>query len=377
MLKTLDREFNLKKNLFYLNHAGISPWPVRTTMAVQRFAEENMKQGSLQYPKWCELETELRKQAQRLLNAPTIDSIALLKNTSEALSVVAYGIDWKKGDNIVSSNQEFPSNRIVWESLSRKGVEFREADIGVSTPEDVLFSLVDRHTRLITISSVQFGTGLRMDLSRIGDYCKNHGILFCVDAIQSLGAVRFDVQEIKADFVMADGHKWMLGPEGLALFYCNPDVMEKLHITQFGWHMVENMGDFDRKEWKIAETARRFECGSPNMLGIHALSASLSLILDIGMEEIEQEVLRRSEYLFERIQSIPEAALITSQNHGRYGGIVTFRPRYKDTILFYQHLTENNVVCAQRSGGIRLSPHFYIPYDQLDSVVELIQQYLT
>jgi selenocysteine lyase/cysteine desulfurase len=153
--------------------------------------------------------------------------------------------------------------------------------------------------------------------------------------------------------------------------------MEKLHITQFGWHMVENMGDFDRKEWKIAETARRFECGSPNMLGIHALSASLSLILDIGMEEIEQEVLRRSEYLFERIQSIPEAALITSQNHGRYGGIVTFRPRYKDTILFYQHLTENNVVCAQRSGGIRLSPHFYIPYDQLDSVVELIQQYLT
>jgi selenocysteine lyase/cysteine desulfurase len=227
MLKTLDREFNLKKNLLYLNHAGISPWPVRTTMAVQRFAEENMKQGSLHYPKWCEVET----------------------NTSEALSVVAYGIDWKKGDNIVSSNQEFPSNRIVWESLSRKGVEFREADIGVSTPEDVLFSLVDSRTRLLTVSSVQFGTGFRMDLSRIGDYCKNHGILFCVDAIQSLGAIRFDVQEIHADFVMADGHKWMLGPEGLALFYCNPDVMEKLHITQFGWHMVENMGDFDRKEW--------------------------------------------------------------------------------------------------------------------------------
>jgi selenocysteine lyase/cysteine desulfurase len=330
MLKTLDREFNLKKNLLYLNHAGISPWPVRTTMAVQRFAEENMKQGSLHYPKWCEVETELRKQAQRILNAPTIDSIALLKNTSEALSVVAYGIDWKKGDNIVSSNQEFPSNRIVWESLSRKGVEFREADIGVSTPEDVLFSLVDSRTRLLTVSSVQFGTGFRMDLSRIGDYCKNHGILFCVDAIQSLGAIRFDVQEIHADFVMADGHKWMLGPEGLALFYCNPDVMEKLHITQFGWHMVENMGDFDRKEWKIAETAR----------------------------------------LFERIQSIPEADLITSQNHGRYGGIVTFRPRYKDTSFLYQHLTENNVVCAQRSGGIRVSAsHHTFIYPMTSSIL--------
>jgi selenocysteine lyase/cysteine desulfurase len=377
MQTLFDREFNLDRNVIYLNHAGISPWPVRTAKAVQCFADENMEKGSLHYHKWCVHETELRRQAQVLLNASTPDSIALLKNTSEALSVVAYGLDWEQGDNIVSSNQEFPSNRIVWESLSRRGVEFREADLGVSIPEDALFSLVDSRTKLITISSVQFGIGLRMNLSRIGEYCRSHGILFCVDAIQSLGAVRFDAQEIQADFVMADGHKWMLGPEGLALFYCNPDVMERLEITQFGWHMVEDIGDFDKREWRIAETARRFECGSPNMLGIHALSASLSLILEIGMERIEQEVLKRSEYLFERIQSIPELELITSPRPDRYSGIVTFRPLSKDVNSLYEHLTRHTIVCALRGGGIRLSPHFYTPYDQLESVIELIQRYLT
>jgi selenocysteine lyase/cysteine desulfurase len=377
MQTLFDREFNLDRNVIYLNHAGIAPWPVRTAKAVQRFANENMEQGSLHYQKWCEHETELRRQAQKMLNAQTIDAIALLKNTSEALSVVAYGLDWKQGDNIVSSNQEFPSNRIVWESLSRRGVEFREANLSVSTPEDNLFSLVDSRTRLITISSVQFGTGLRINLSRIGEYCKSHGILFCVDAIQSLGALRFDVQEVQADFVMADGHKWLLGPEGLALFYCNPDLMERLEITQFGWHMVKDIGDFDRREWRIAETARRFECGSPNMLGIHALSASLSLILEIGMERIEQEVLKQSEYLFERIQSLPGLELITSPRPGRYGGIITFRPLSKDVNSLYEDLTRHSIVCALRGGGIRLSPHFYTPYDQLNSVIELIQQYLT
>jgi len=227
MQDIIQKEFNLRKDLIYLNHAGVSPWPVRTSKAVQQFAEENTLQGSFRYMEWMKTETNLRVQAQKLINAPSKDDIALLKNTSEALSVVAYGLDWEKGDNIVSSNEEFPSNKIVWESLSHKGVEFREAELKSDTsPEDALFSLVDKRTRLITISSVQFSTGLKMDLERIGHFCKSRGILFCVDAIQSIGSVQFDVQKIKADFVMADGHKWMLGPEGLAVFYSNSEARD-------------------------------------------------------------------------------------------------------------------------------------------------------
>jgi len=372
----ISEEFNLRNDIIHLNHAGVSPWPLRTEKAVRKFAEENMVQGSLRYPEWLGVEAELRKQAQKLMNAPSPFDIALLKNTSEALSVVAYGLEWKKGDNIVSSNQEFPSNRIVWESLAEKGVAFREADFNISgNPEDALFSLVDNNTRLITISSVQFSTGLQMSLERIGEFCKKRGILFCVDAIQSLGAMQFDVQQIQADFVMADGHKWMLGPEGLAVFFSNPDARDRLHLNQYGWHMVEAAGDFDRRDWSIAKNARRFECGSPNMLGIYALNASLSLILETGMDYIENEILRRSEYLFDKIKTRSELELITSTSQGRYAGIVTFRRRGADSELLYQNLMQKKILCAHHSGGIRLSPHFYTPYEQLDHVIELVIKY--
>ena len=376
MDKHISSEFNLRNDIIHLNHAGVSPWPLRTVNAVRKFADENMAQGSLRYPEWLEVETGLRKQAQKLINAPSPLDIALLKNTSEALSVVAYGLEWKKGDNIVSCSQEFPSNRIVWESLVQKGVGFREADFNISgNPEDALFSLVDNNTRLITISSVQFSTGLKMDLQRIGEFCKKRGILFCVDAIQSLGAMQFDVQQIQADFVMADGHKWMLGPEGLAVFYSAPDARDRLHLNQYGWHMVEAAGDFDRRDWSIAKSARRFECGSPNMLGIYALHASLSLLLDVGMDHVEKEILSRSEYLFDKIKTRPELELITSTSQGRYAGIVTFRRTGIDSALLYQHLMQKKVVCAHRSGGIRLSPHFYTPYEQLDTVIDLVMRF--
>ncbi len=371
-----SEEFSLRDELIYLNHAGVSPWPKRTTLALQQFAEENMIQGSQKYMEWLEIETRLRSQLQNLLNAPSIDDIALLKNTSEAISVVAYGLDWKSGDNIISSDQEFPSNRIVWESLSGLGVEFREADLySKSNPEDALFSLVDSKTRLITISSVQFTTGLRMYLERIGEFCRKRNILFCVDAIQSIGAVQFNVQAIQADFVMADGHKWMLGPEGLALFYCHPDSLNKLRLNQYGWHMIEEAGDFENKEWHIAKTARRFECGSPNMLGIVALSASLSLIHEIGIKTIEKIVLENSKYLFDKLGSDPEFDLITLPNLNRYAGIVTFKYRNANPDNLFQYLMKNGVICAKRAGGIRFSPHFYISQEKLEQAIELVKKY--
>ena len=376
MNDNLINEFKLQKNMCYLNHAGVSPWPLRTSKAAKDFAEENMLMGSARYLQWLEVEDNLKSQAAELINAQSKDDIALLKNTSEALSLVAYGLDFNEGDNIVSSNQEFPSNRIVWESLAQRGVEFREADLDdAESPEDALFSITDSHTRLITISSVQYSTGLRMDLKRIGEECKKRGILFCVDSIQSLGAIRFDVNDIQADFIMADSHKWMFGPEGIAIFYCRPEARELLGLNQYGWHMIEAAGDFDRREWEVAKTSRRFECGSPNMLGIHALNASLSLLHEAGMDTIEKEVLKRSEYLFDLIGSTPEIKLITPFAPNRYAGIVTFIRKDKDNAALYEKLMQLNVICAYRSGGIRLSPHFYTPYAQLDRAIQLIMEF--
>jgi cysteine desulfurase/selenocysteine lyase len=341
--------------------------------SVQEFAEENMALGSLHYPRWILVEADLRSQAQKLLNAPSKDDIAFTKNTSEALSVVAYGIDWKEGDNVVGTNQEFPSNRIVWESLAVRGVEFRRADLGgACSPEDALFSMTDTRTRLIAVSSVQFSTGLRMNVERVGDFCSERNILLCVDAIQSLGAVQFDVQASGAHFVMADGHKWMLGPEGLALFYCSSEVRDRLSLHQFGWHMVEDIGNFEREDWGIARTSRRFECGSPNMTGIHALNASLSLLLETEMHNIEREVIKKSEYLFDALGSLAAIDLITPRDPGRYAGIVTFRKKGVDNAALYEYLMKQNILCALRSGGIRLSPHFYTPFEKIDEALSRV-----
>jgi len=361
-MMNLSMEFPLDKELTYLNHAAVGVWPRRTADAVKAFAEENMRQGAADYPRWMKTERELRGRLARLVHAPAHDDIALVKNTSEALSLIAYGLNWQPGDNIVSSSQEFPSNRMVWESLQTQGVELRLADIGCDDPEAAMLALCDENTRLLTVSSVQYGTGLRMNINRLGQFCHDQGILFCIDAIQSLGALQFDALACHADFVVADGHKWMLGPEGLALFYSTPEARNQLSLSQYGWHMAERAGDFDATEWSPATAARRFEPGSPNMLGIHALNASLSLLEDIGMAQVESGVLANAGSLMGWVDSNPDLELITPAAPGRYAGIVTFRCKRLDQAghaQLYRKLMKAGVVCAHRAGGIRFSPHFY------------------
>lgn len=366
-------EFPLIDGLVYLNHAAVAPWPKRTSAAVINFAEQNTRYGSHYYLDWLNKETELRVQLQTLLNAPSTDDIALVKNTSEALSFVAYGLAWQAGDNIVSSNEEFPSNRLPWESLADQGVEFRQADLySADTPEDALFALVDSHTRLLTISSIQFASGLRLDLERIGEFCKRRGILFCIDAIQSLGAVRFDVQAYQADFVMADGHKWMFGPEGLGVFYTSPEARDKLKLSQYGWHMMKDTHNYENKPWEVHPTARRFECGSPNMLGIHAFSASLSLLLETDMAIVEALVIEKSGYLKDAIDKNEHTILLSAKQSRLESGIVIFKHRTVSNEVLYQYLQDNGVVCALRGGGIRFSPHFYNTVEEIDRALELI-----
>jgi len=366
-------EFPLTEELIYLNHAAVAPWPKRTSEAVKAFAEQNSRYGSHYYLDWLKTEATLKKQLQHLLNAPSDTDIALVKNTSEAISFVAYGLPWQEGDNIVSSDEEFPSNRIPWESLSNKGVELRQANLSShASPEEALFALVDSNTRLMAISSIQFASGLRLDLEKIGQFCKENNILFCIDAIQSLGAVQFDVQAYHADFVMADGHKWMFGPEGLAVFYTNPESRQKLKLTQYGWHMMADIHNYENKPWEIHPTAQRFECGSPNMLGIHAWSASLSLLLEIGMDKIENQIHDQVNYLIKKIKQNPKLILLNNQNAKFKSGIVLFKHVNIDNHHLYKHLQDNGVVCALRGGGIRFSPHFYHSTDELDQAMTII-----
>ncbi|MCF6218849.1 MAG: aminotransferase class V-fold PLP-dependent enzyme [Gammaproteobacteria bacterium] len=363
----IAKEFPIEDSLDYLNHAAIAPWPRRSAEAITRFTEQNLTRGATDYLEWLKVENRLRGQLKTLIHAEGLDEIALLKNTSEALSVIAYGLEWQQGDNIVSSDQEFPSNRIVWQSLKNQGVELRKANLEPSdSPEQALIDQCDRKTQLLTVSSVQYASGIKLNLKMIGDYCHANGVLFCVDAIQSLGAHPFDVQAINADFVMADGHKWMFGPEGLALFYCRREHINTLKLNQYGWHMVEAVGEYNQERWQPAKSARRFECGSPNMLAIHALDASLSLLLEVGMENVEKLIAERVNQMLDLIKQRPQLTLISPSDPQHRSGIITFRHQKIDSEHLYQSLMNRGVICAARGGGIRFSPHFYTSQKSID-----------
>lgn len=370
----IQHEFELAADLIYLNHAAVSPWPRRTRDAVTKFANENFHQGSLDYPGWLKVEHGLREKIQTLINAPSSNDIAIVKNTSEALSLVAGGINWQQGDNIVITDQEFPFNHIVWQSLESRGVELRVAMINSFAedhPEQALFKLCDESTRLIAISSIQYGTGLKMNSQQVGEFCHANGILFLLDAIQSIGAVNFDVQECNAHFVMADGHKWMMGPEGAGFFYCDSEQRDQLKLTQYGWHMLEAMGNYKTRSWKPAKSARRFECGSPNMLGIHALDASLSLTLEVGMDAIETRNQQHTELMLKLIEAHDQLELLSPSDIDRLGGIVTFKHKKHAPEKVYRELMDKRIMCAERGGGVRFSPHFYTDRALIENAIDV------
>lgn len=366
-------EFPLADDIIYLNHAAVAPLPYRARKLTQEFLDDAVTYGAVHYPEWLRVEASVRRQLGQLVGAADPDDIAILKNTSEALSVVAHGFPWRAGDRVIISSEEFPSNRIVWESLQRYGVGVIEVDLRAAPdPEDALIAAIDARTRMLAVSAVQFANGLRLDLARLGDECRQRDVALCVDAIQAVGALELDVSAMRIDFLAADAHKWMLGPEGVALFYCAAGWRDRLLLHQFGWHMRENSGDYDSHDWQPAANACRFECGSMNMLGIHALAGSLSVLLETGMQAVEGSVLARSDYLFAQIEARSGLELLTDNRAGRYAGIVSFRARGAPSDQLYARLREAGVVCAQRGGGIRFSPHFYTALEQLDRAVEIV-----
>ena len=372
-MSTVSDEFPQNETLRYLNHAAVAPWPQRAAEAVKAFAEQNLRIGARDYPQWLKTEQQLRGRLTRLLNAPSSADIALVKNTSEALSFVAFGLDWKPGDQILISDEEFPSNRVVWEALRPQGVEVIQVNLGGADPEADLLAACGPKVRLMSISAVQYASGLRLDLQRLGEGCEQRGVLLCIDAIQQLGALPFDVQQSRCAFAMADGHKWMLGPEGLGVFYCRSDLRSRLKLHEYGWHMLEHAGDYDRADWEPARTARRFECGSPNMLGAVALEASLSLLEEVGMPMVALALGERIEQLDQGLREIAGVEVLSPADGSRRAGIVTFRLDGWNNQALFERIQAEQIVCAQRGGGIRLSPHFYTRTETIEETLRVIQ----
>jgi len=370
--------FPLDKELIYLNHAAVGVWHQATHDAVCAFANQCLHQGARHYPRWLTIESECRELAATLLNLSDSDDIAFVKNTSEGLSMIAEGLQWQAGDEVIIARQEFPSNRIPWQAQQRHGIKVIEVDLEspVKSPEQAYAEAITAQTRLLSVSSVQYANGLRMDLTKLSALCRKQQILLVVDAIQSLGALQFDQQQIQADAVIADAHKWLLGPEGIGLFYTSPALREQLQLREYGWHMLKQVGDYENSDWQIADSARRFECGSPNMLGIHALHASLSHLLTTGMPAIETTLLSHTRFLIDKLKNIPGIEIVSNTEDARLSGSIAFRAEAINSAQLHQALMQKNIICAERDQAIRWSPHYYTSKKTLERAVDGLHQCL-
>ncbi len=351
--------FPILSHGIYANHAAIAPWPRPTAEAVAAFAADNAERGPAAYREWIRREAELRELAARLINIPNANDVALIKNTSEGVSIVAKGYPWAQGDNVVLPAGEFPSNRLPWLSLEGRGVSVREVDIRVEHPEQALIEAMDRRTRVLAVCSIQYSDGFRLDIEQLGAACDSAGVLFFVDAIQHLGALPFDAVAASVACLAAGAHKWMLGPEGIGIFYCREDVRSRIALSQHGWHMYDYPWHFEREDWTPSLKARRFEAGSPNTLGQAALHTSLTLLLDSGIEYTSARVLANTARLLAGLGSLPDVEIRSPTEDARLSGIVSFSPGARDAREIFRRLSNAGVTCAFRNGAVRLSPHFY------------------
>ena len=365
-------EFPVTETYIYMNHAGVAPLsrPVRDAMA--GFLEDATVNGAVNAKLWEKTAETCRGAAAQLINADPTE-IAFMKNTTQGILIAANGVDWRAGDNVVTTAVEFPANVYPWWCLKeRYGVQTRMVPerAGRIHVEDIA-SAIDERTRVVTISHVEFASGFRNDIQALGEICREHDVWFVVDAIQSLGAIEVDVQSCNVDILAADGHKWLLAPEGAAIFYCADEKRERLINTNIGWASVVNPRDFLNYDLKQKPDATRFEEGSYNSVGLYGLKAAIELLLDIGISVIKARILELTAHLIAGLEA-KGYRVVTPRANSERAGIVIFESDRHTPTEIYESLYAENIITAERGSGVRVSPHFYNTISEIECLLEVL-----
>lgn len=373
--------FPILRKWDFFNHAAVSPLPQPASQALRTFADQAASDTYLVGTWYRDIE-RLRLLSAKLLNCHR-DEIAFVKNTGEGLSIVASGIDWKPGDRIVTTGVEYPANIYPWmEQCRRHGCELvlvpeeTDADGRSIVPlEKILREVSHPRTRLLTLSHVEYASGQRHDLVTIGAACRDQGKLFCVDAIQTVGAVPVDVQSMHIDFLSADGHKWMLGPEGAGIFYCRRELIDSLPPLTIGWMNVINAMDYGHYDYTLKPDAGRYECGTYNVPGLHAMKAGLEVLADVGIDRIAARLYELGDYLITRLEN-KGYSIVSPREKQQWSGIVSFiSPIHPHEPIVTRLRKDHRTEISLRDGRLRCSPHFYNTIEQLDRLVELLPEH--
>lgn len=370
-LDEIRSKFPITESYNFQDHAAVAPLCGPAADALARFAQETARAGYLR-TNFYRAADHVRQNAARLLGAHA-DEVTFVKNTSEGINYVANGIQWVTGDNVVSTSMEFPANVYPWMNLEHRGVTLKtvhEEDGRI--PFDKLARAIDRRTRVVAISAVQWSNGFRTDLTRLGELCKQKGVLLCVDAIQALGVHPIEVGPMNIDFLAADGHKWLCGPEGLGLFYCRKELIGHLRPSEPGYLCMRQDFDTTERNFDLRDDARRFDSGAYNLAGILALGAAIELILEIGLDEIQYRVKQLTDLLVEGIRQ-RDWKVCSPRTPSEWSGIVSFGSDKHDLDALRRHLRDEfRIVVSRRLGKLRASPHFYNTNEEIAQLVEAL-----
>ena len=358
-------QFPVRERLVYLNHAAVAPLAKPVAEAMKWLADDAVEFGSLHYDRWMAAYDGLRTAAATMIGSDPSE-IALVKNTSEGIATVAMGLDWKPGDRVVAFREEFPANYFPWKRLEAKGVPVTWLSVG--DPLDRIDAAC-RGARLLAISFVQFLSGYRAPIQEIGEICHRNHCFFLVDAIQGLGAFPIHVGESHIDALAADGHKWLLGPEGCGILYINQVLQERVEPVEFGWTNVAHYADYASRDMTLRPDAGRYECGTLNTIGCFGLRAAFQFLLEVGVGEIAPVVQNLGDRIAAGVQA-KGYAVLGNRTPGTGAGIVSFRKAGIEATEVVRKLRGASIVAAPRAGWVRTSPHFYVSPADIDRMLD-------
>lgn len=368
-------EFPSCETRIHMNHAGLSPLPRRVAETVRSFAEQALHLAPGTSAGWERHAEQVRTTFARLVGARRSE-IAFVRNTSEGISLVASGLDWREGDNVVALADEYPANVYPWWGLRRLGVETRmvarpHSRFGV----DEVRPSIDGRTRVVAVSAVDWQTGFRADLAALATVCRESGVLLVVDGIQSVGALCTDVHAEGIDCLALGGHKWLLALEGSGALFVSERVVEQIEPVLLGWKSVEDGDRYLPYHFDLRRDAGRFEPGSPSHVNILALGAALDLLLEVGPEKIEARVLEIVERLADGLR-VRGATIVGPWRGRERSGILNFRLPDRDPSAVVAALSRAGVVARERGGGVRLAPHFYNDEQDVARLLAAVDDYL-
>ena len=365
------REMPVTRRWAYFDHAAIAPLSGPARQALAGWAEDAADNGAANYSAWTLRVERLRTLAARTIGALP-EEIALVANTTAGINLVAEGFPWKPGDNVVTRADEFPSNQYPWLHLADRGVETRRLPTENGRLDlDRLAAACDSRTRVVSVSWVAYASGWRHDLDRLVELVHGRGALLFVDAIQALGVFPLDVRRTPVDFLAADGHKWLLGPEGAGVFFTRREHLDLLRPVGVGWNSVRNELDFSHIELVFKDSAARYEGGSQNVAGLSGLAASLELLDRFGTTALSRRIVEITDLACRRLTEIG-ATILSDRSPAHRSGIVSFELPGRDPQTLRQQCREKDVVLSCRAGRLRISPHAYNTPEDVERLIEAL-----